>query len=161
MIEEAATVVEVEPALIVVQTLRKSSCNSCAANKACGTAVLSKSIGQKHSLVSIAKAESDEPLLAVGDEVVIGINENMLLSGSVLAYLLPLFGMLGFALLADWMGTQLSLQGELHTVLAGVTGLLAGLYMASFYLTKSRHQSDFVPLLLRKQSAGIVNHESA
>lgn len=153
MIEEAATVVEVRPALIVVQTLRKSSCNSCAANKACGTAVLSKSIGQKHSFVSIPKIQTEAPLLAAGDEVIIGINENMLFSGSVLAYLLPLFGLMVFGLMADWFGSVLSLEGELHIVLSAIAGLTSGLYIARLYIAKGRRHSDFVPVLVRKQSS--------
>lgn len=150
MIEEQATVVEVNSKQIIVQTLRKSSCNSCAANKGCGTAVLSKAIGQKHSLVTIAKADSTQPALSPGDQVVIGINENMLFSGSVLAYLMPLAGLFVFALAASWLGNMLTMSGELHIVLSAFAGLFSGLLVSRLYITKGRHHTDFAPVLVRK-----------
>lgn len=157
MIEEQASVVEVRSEQIIVQTLRKSSCNSCAANKGCGTAVLSKSIGQKHSLVTITKDSGIDPLLLPGDHVVIGINENMLFTGSLLAYLMPLAGLFIFALAANWFGTLLAMSGELHIVLAAISGLFCGLLISRLYIIKGRHHADFAPVLLRKlQQVGAV-----
>lgn len=150
MIEEQATVVEVNAEQIVVQTLRKSSCNSCGANKACGTAVLSKAIGQKHSLVTISKAKNDQPNLSPGDQVIIGINESMLLNGSLLVYMAPLGGMIGFALMASWLGELLGWGGELHIIFSAFIGLFAGLFVSRVSIEKGRHRSDFLPVLVKK-----------
>ena len=150
MIEEQATVVEVEAEQIIVQTLRKSSCNSCAANKGCGTAVLSKAIGQKHSIVTISKEQQTDPVLSPGDQVIIGVNESMLMSGSVLAYIIPLAGLIGFALIAQWLGVVMLLNGELHIIVGALAGLVGGIAFSRFYLTKGRHHADFAPVLLRK-----------
>lgn len=150
MIEEQATVVEVESEQIIVQTLRKSSCHSCAANKGCGTAVLSKTMGQKHSIVTISKEQQTEPTLVPGDQVIIGVNESMLINGSALAYIFPLAGMIGFALFAQWLGVSMALNGELHTIISAFAGLVAGIAFSRFYLTKGRHHADFAPVLLRK-----------
>jgi len=150
MIEEQATVVEVDAEQVLVQTLRKSSCNSCAASKGCGTAVLSKAVGQKHSFVTIKKTQTTEPELTPGDQVIIGINESMLFGGSLLAYMLPLVCLFGFALLASWLGNLLLVTGELHIVLASFAGLFAGLLVSRLYITKGRHHADFAPVLLRK-----------
>jgi sigma-E factor negative regulatory protein RseC len=151
MIEEQATVVEVNADQIVVQTLRKTSCNSCGASKACGAAVLAKAIGQKHSLVTISKAKSALPELSPGDQVIIGINESMLLSGSMLAYLAPLGSMIAFALIASWLGGLLSWSGELHIIFSAFIGLFIGLLISRFSITKGRHRDDFSPVLLKKQ----------
>lgn len=151
MIEEQATVVEVNAEQIVVQTLRKTSCNSCGASKACGTAVLAKAIGQKHSLVAISKDKNVQPELAPGDQVVIGINESMLLSGSMLAYLAPLGSMIAFALIASWLGGLLSWNGELHIIFSAFIGLFVGLLISRFSITKGRHRDGFSPVLLKKQ----------
>ena len=150
MIEEEATVIEVKSEQIIVQTLRKSSCNSCAANKGCGTAVLSKAIGQKHSIITISKSKADEPILSTGDHVVIGINETLLFSGSVLAYLVPLGMMFVFALIADSLGSFLTLGGELHIIAGALLGLVSGLSLSHFYIHKGRSQADFSPVLVRK-----------
>jgi len=150
MIEEQATVVDVEAEQFTVQTQRKSSCNSCAANKGCGTAVLSKTMGKKHAIVAVNKRAVDEPALSPGDQVIIGINENMLLSGSMLAYLLPLAMMMGGGLLSLWFGTGLGFNGELHVILAAIAGLIAGLGLSRFYLRKGSRRADFAPVLIRK-----------
>ncbi len=150
MIEEQATVVDVEAEQFTVQTQRKSSCNSCAASKGCGTAVLSKTMGKKHAIVSINKRAADEPSLSPGDQVIIGINENMLMSGSSLAYLLPLAMMMGVGLLAQWFGVSFGFNGELHIILAAIAGLLVGLVLSRFYLLKGSRRADFAPVLVRK-----------
>jgi len=150
MIEEQATVVDVEAEQFTVQTQRKSSCNSCAANKGCGTAVLSKTMGKKHAIVSINKRAVDEPSLSPGDQVIIGINENMLLSGSMLAYIFPLVMMMGLGLFAQWLGTSLDFKGELHIILATIAGLVGGLALSRFYLRKGSRRADFAPVLVRK-----------
>ena len=150
MIEEQATVVSVEAEHILVQTLRKSSCNSCSASKGCGTAVLSKAIGQKHSLVSVPKSEKSEPILSAGDEVIIGINEDMLLNGSLLAYMVPLAGMIGLALLASIFGASMGWGGELHIIAAAFTGVFAGILISRRIINKGRNKVDFAPVLVRK-----------
>lgn len=150
MIEEQATVVEVNDDQVIVQTLRQSSCNSCSANKACGTGVLAKSIGQKHSIVSITKSSADSPALSPGDQVLIGINEDMLLNGSILAYLMPLAGMIGLALLATWLGEMQGVSGELHIIISAFAGLLSGLGLSRYYLSSSPDRTKFAPVLIRK-----------
>lgn len=156
MIEEQATVVEVNAEQIIVQTLRKTSCNSCGANKGCGTAVLAKVIGQKHSLVTVPKAKNIQPELSPGDQVIIGINESMLLSGSILAYMAPLGCMIGFAMMASWLGEMLSWSGELHIIFSAFVGLFAGLQLARFSITKGSHRSDFAPVLIKKMQTIIT-----
>ena len=150
MIEEQATVVGVEAEQFTVQTQRKSSCNSCAANKACGTAVLSKTMGKKHAIVSIDKRAADEPSLSPGDQVIIGIDENMMLSGSTLAYLLPLAMMMVAGLLSHWFGISQGFNGELHIILAAIAGLVTGLALSRFYLRKGSRRAGFAPVLVRK-----------
>ena len=49
MIAENAQVVGFEGNDIWVETQRKTACGQCAANKGCGTAVLSKVLGNKRS----------------------------------------------------------------------------------------------------------------
>ena len=150
MIEEEATVIEVKPEQVIVQTLRKSSCNSCAANKGCGTAVLSKAIGQKHSIISLSKSKAVEPMLFPGDRVIIGINETLLFSGSILAYLVPLAMMFAFALIADSFGSHFAVNGELHTIIGALLGLVSGMVISHFYIHKGRQRADFSPILVRK-----------
>ena len=79
MLEETAQVVRVTADGIWVETRRQSTCSSCAAEKGCGTATLSKVLGNRRTLVRVL---ADMPL-EVGDRVVIGIREQALVRGSL------------------------------------------------------------------------------
>lgn len=150
MIEEQATIVSVESERFTVQTRRQSACGSCAAKGGCGTSVLAKTIGRKHVIVSIDKPASDEPSLSPGDQVIIGINENSLLTGSLLAYLLPLAGMIGLGMMVLWLGDQAGISGEWHIILASLVGLIAGLYLSHQTISKGSQKSHYAPVLVRK-----------
>ena len=94
MIEEPGRVVAVEPAAVWVETLRQSSCSACSASAGCGEGVLEKlGISQRHARVRVLT----DLQLQVGDAVVIGIPEELLLSSSIQVYLLPLLGLLAAA----------------------------------------------------------------
>ena len=76
MIEEPGRVVAVEEGAVWVQTLRKSTCSSCSANAGCGQGLLDKLAitSQRGNVRALTDLQ-----LAVGDEVVIGVREELLL----------------------------------------------------------------------------------
>ncbi len=53
MITENAIVVSIDNNQTWIETQRKSVCGQCAANKGCGTSVLSKVIGNKFSKMKV------------------------------------------------------------------------------------------------------------
>jgi len=76
VIEERGRVVGVEPGAVWVETLRQSTCSSCAANAGCGQGVLQRlgagaSRGRVRALCDLH--------LSVGDSVVLGLREELLL----------------------------------------------------------------------------------
>ena len=97
MIEETAQVVRVDGADVWVETRRRSTCSGCAAEKGCGTAALSKVLGNRRTLVRVL---ADMPL-RVGDQVVIGIAEQALVRGSLAVYAVPLLLLLLGAVIGD------------------------------------------------------------
>ena len=74
----------------------------------------------------------------------------MLVNGSILAYLAPLAGMIGFALVANWLGGLLSLTGELHIIFSAFFGLLAGLFVSRLTIKNGKHSTEFAPVLVRR-----------
>lgn len=115
MIEEQGRVVALEPGAVWVETLRRSTCSSCAVSAGCGQGLLERlGAGGRRGHV---RALTDLTL-EVGDAVVIGVREDLLVRGSLLVYLVPLLGMFATALLAERLGL-----GEPLVILAALAGL--------------------------------------
>lgn len=140
MIEERAQVSSVHDDQVWVETERQSTCGACAANKGCGTAVLGKVFGARQMRVQV---RSQIPL-QVGDEVVIGIDENALVKGSLAVYVVPLLMMFLGALCGSW------LTGSEHfSVVMGLGGLLIGFAWLRVFGLRIRGDSHFQPVVVR------------
>lgn len=154
VIEEQAQVVELNNEGVWVETQRRSACGQCAANKGCGTATLSRVLGNKRSRVRALNPQ-DTPV-AVGDEVVIGIQEQALLRGSFTLYILPLLALFGFGLLGSVLAKQFSLsQADAFSALFGLLGLAIGFLGVKWYSHAIRADARFQPVLLRRVSPPI------
>ncbi len=155
MIEESATVVAVDGNFAWVESERASSCDSCAANKGCGTATLQKVMGQKRTqLKAINRAEAQ-----VGERVVIGLQEQALLKGSLYAYILPLL----LLFVAAFVFEQL-FSSEGITILAGLGGLLLGFVLLKYLSKQLAEDERFQAVILRRENQAVkvmkFNHES-
>lgn len=151
MVEEKAIVIGIEGNTVWVETQRKAVCDTCAVNKGCGTALLSKILGNKRSRL---QALSNNLSFSVGDEVIIGLQERALVRGSMLVYGLPLLLMLLAALLAEvaakhWLGAT---STELLTIVVGGAGLFAGLLYLHRYSRRIAHDPRYQPVVLRAVS---------
>lgn len=98
MIEEQGRVVAVEPGAVWVETRRRSTCSSCSAQAGCGQGLMDRlGVDARRGFVRVLC----DLQLAVGDAVVIGIREDLLVRSALLVYLLPLLGLFAAALLAS------------------------------------------------------------
>ncbi len=150
MIEEQAEVVEVIGSQLVLQAQTQSACGSCSARKGCGTSVLSKVVGRKFT-----RFQAENNIHAeVGDTVVVGISEDALLRGSLVMYIIPILGMLVFALLADYSLAALAEYRDLAIAAAGIMGLVFGSLLSRWYFQRQGSQQRFSPVVLRK----IIGH---
>jgi sigma-E factor negative regulatory protein RseC len=146
MIEESATVIAIEQDQLVLQASTRTACGSCAANKGCGTAVLSSWLGRK--VVHFRARNTVDA--QVGDEVVVGLGEDALLSGSIRMYLLPLLALMLSALLADQL-LDTGLQGrDLLIILASVAGFSLMLVGTRTRLLADSRIGRLSPVVLRK-----------
>jgi sigma-E factor negative regulatory protein RseC len=147
MLEEKAIVVKTDQQFAWVETQRQSTCGSCSVNKGCGTSVLQKVLGQKRTRLKVPNQSN----YRVGDTVVLGLQENALLKGSLLMYGLPLVFMFGFALLGaaifflyDWSYSEPAKIGF------SLTGLVLG-FIAIARKNKGINQDpDYQAIILRK-----------
>lgn len=145
MIEESGRVVAVENGAVWVQTLRRSTCSACSANAGCGQGVMDKlGVGQRFARV---RALTDLRL-AVGDGVVIGIREELLLSRSLRVYLLPLLGLFAGAMLAQWLALA-----ESFVILAGLGGFSAVCWWVRLLNRRDAGDPALQPVVLRAELA--------
>lgn len=147
MLEETAQIVAVEGAEVWVETERRSSCSSCAVSSGCGSAALAKVLGRRRSRV---RALSDIPL-SVGDRVVIGIQEQAVVRGSLAVYAVPVAMLLLGAGLGE-LGASRFLwhNAELASVVLGIAGLAGGLWWLKRFSRRIRHSAEYQPVVLRR-----------
>lgn len=148
MIEEQGRVVAVESGAVWVETLRKSTCSSCSANATCGQGLMDRlGVGRQRGYVRALCSLQ----LSVGDAVVIGVREDLLVRSSLLVYLLPLFGLLAVALLFDSLGF-----GEPLVILGGLFGLLMTWLLVRWRVSRVADDPSLQPVVLRALLAGMA-----
>ncbi|WP_417579459.1 SoxR reducing system RseC family protein [Nitrincola sp.] len=142
MLEEVAQVSEVHPDHLVIETRRLSACQSCQSHDNCGQRKLAGLFGSKPAFLKIANPEglSTQP----GQSVVIGLHEGAILKSSLLLYLMPLLVLIGASLLASWFFDR-----ELIVILAGITGLSGGFWLARILSANLLSNPSYYPVLLR------------
>ncbi|MCY1286108.1 Protein RseC [compost metagenome] len=146
MIEEAGRVVAVESGAVWVETLRKNTCSGCAANAGCGQGLMDKlGIGSRRGYV---RALCDLRL-AVGDGVVIGVREDLLVRAALLVYLLPLLAFFVFAVVAD----RLALAEPL-IILSGLGGFVLAGFAVRWRSRRTADDPASQPVVLRAMLTG-------
>ena len=144
MILETGVVVAVESDSLWVETIQKSACEVCVAEKGCGQKFLSKLAGKTVSIRVLRDKLSSEHF-SVGQSVTIGIPEDVIVLASLLVYLLPIFAAIGGASL-------LSGGGDLLAVAGALGGLLLGGLLVHLHSVKKRDDLRFNPVLIEQQN---------
>ena len=146
MVEGIAHVVELEGAMAWLVPEQGSSCGSCASAAACG----SKGIGTTASRLENRRFQiNNDSNLAVGERVVFGIRDNVLLKASIIAYAVPLATLLVAGSLAQW-----KFGSDFITMTAMVVGLAIGLGISRVMAGRLHGRGDLAPLFLRRARPG-------
>ena len=143
MIEETGKVVAVEESTLWVETIRKAACDSCASQKGCGHSLLAK-LGDGKNHVRVLNSSSDSYPFAIGDDVIIGVPEDVVVIGSMIAYLLPLISLVMFSVVG-----QLLWGTEGYTILSGMFGLALGFVFVRWHFLIRRDDARFQPSVIR------------
>jgi|SRR5690554_108586 len=145
MLLETGNIVAVEPDGLWVETIQSSTCGSCAARKGCGQSLLAKLAGHTSYLwVSLAGRNPDD--YQIGDEIQLGVPEEVIVNGSLLVYFLPLLSLLAATVLAHY-----SVGREGVTTLAAIAGLIGGGLVVRWHAYATRHDSRLQPVLVDDQ----------
>ena len=126
--------------------MRYSACQSCAANKGCGHALID---GQRGGSRARIRALTDQSSWRVDDEVVLGIPEGILLRGALMVYLLPLLLLFAGALVGEYFGPA----GVDAAAGGGIIGLLGGFLLNRWYSVRHHRDPAMQPQVLRRSSA--------
>lgn len=141
MIEEQGRVVAVEAGAVWVETLRSSTCSSCSLKAGCGQGLLDQlGAGGKRGYVRALSTLQ----LDVGDLVVIGVAEDLLVRGSLLLYLVPLLGLFAGAVVAE----QLALSEPL-VILSALVGLFTACMWVRWRSNRVADDPTLQPVVVR------------
>jgi len=147
MIEENALVVASDGNKVWVEVQKQSACGKCASNKGCGGSILENFFGNRSKVLRV----SSDIHVNVGDEVVIGVNENAVLKGSFVVYALPLIVILAFALIGETFVKQwLSVGGDATSMLGALVGLVVSVIGLRWYSHNASKRGDYLPIILRQ-----------
>ncbi|MCP4467270.1 MAG: SoxR reducing system RseC family protein, partial [Halieaceae bacterium] len=124
MLTENGRVVAVEADGLWVETVRKSTCGACSAQKGCGHGILNRMTDGKRGYIRVLPGDQSIQDYRVDDEVRFSIPEEVILRGSLVAYLVPIVGLL---LGASAASAGLPQMGDAGALLGAVGGFLVGL----------------------------------
>ena len=144
MLTENGRVVAVEPAGLWVETVRKSTCGACSAQKGCGHGILNRMTDGKRGYIRVLPGEQSIQDYRVDDEVRFSIPEEVILRGSMIAYLVPIVGLLAGATgAAAWLPQM----QDLAALTGAVCGFLAGLGVVRWHAVRHHDDPAYQPLL--------------
>ncbi|MEN0035940.1 MAG: SoxR reducing system RseC family protein [Cellvibrio sp.] len=142
MILETGRIAAIETEGLWVETIRKSACGSCKAEKGCGQSLMNKWDG--HSAYIWVLLEGRDPAsYQLGDEIRIGIPEEVIAKGALLVYMVPLLTLVIATALAHHQFAQ-----EGITTLSGFAGLLLGGLIVRWHSWRTRLDSNLQPVLV-------------
>lgn len=156
MITETGRVLAIEPDAVWVETLRRSTCQSCSLKKGCGHGLLGEAFGERRQQVRVLLGDVDSNSLQINDLVDIDIPERVLVGGALLVYILPLITLMLGAVLADQWWAPAAQPSDFPAVVGAVAGFAAGFVLVAVHGRLSRHKRAYQPVLSgRPHQAGV------
>ena len=144
MIEEVAKVISVDGQYAYVEVTRTSSCNSCNAKQACGTASLTSWFRFQPPALKLKNTINTRP----GDEVIVALPEQTMLAGSFMLYIIPLLMLILVGIGLDFvLSLFFQFETELIQVIGGLTGLVTGLLIVKKYSVRFLNDTSMASLV--------------
>jgi len=144
--EEMALVVEVGDDFVVVESLVKSSCSQCHQVDTCGSGQVAKALPQPKLSLTIPTLEQFKE----GEQVLISIPEQALLSVAWQVYLWPLIGLFAMAGLAQFAMTNQLLNHEVAVILFSILGGYLGFRLAKWRVCKQQTNDALTPKIKQR-----------
>lgn len=154
MIEQTALVVSVEGGYAWVLPQQKNGgCSACSSQSSCSSSSPFDFMRREPQKMKVLNPVYARP----GDSVIVGMQGDALVLYSLLAYLLPLLGMVLAAILGHELLRLVGIVGEAGVVLAALAGLLGGLRLANVICAGSMGKQGFQPVILRAKGQPVYS----
>jgi sigma-E factor negative regulatory protein RseC len=154
MIEQSATVKVEDGEFVWVEAQRGGGCQACAGGQGCGAGTLARAIGGGVRRIRVRNAMGCRS----GDVVLLGMDEQAILRGSLLLYAVPVLAMLAGAVVAELGARLLGLPGGDAVQAVGAIGGLAGGFLhARRYFAGSSPGRGYEAVMLRILQRGRVS----
>lgn len=149
MLHETGRVIGIDADGLWVETEKQSTCAKCSAKSGCGQKLLTEYTSQAN--LTVIKAfffnGSDKEHWGVGDNVVLGVDDNALVKAAAVAYLTPLISMVLFALAAEEL---LTFANDANAVFGAVLGLIFGGLLVKVHSRHARADSCYQAKIISK-----------
>ena len=150
MIKEMTTIVEVESDCLWVEGVQQSTCGSCKARAGCGQRLLS-GLQVKPSRVRVLYGDDDKRKYQIGQQIQIGIPEEIVVKGALFIYLCPLLGLFLFSGIADY-----SMGLEWLTICLGIVGFCMGGVVVRLVSSRFKNEQRLHPVSLATNHVDII-----
>ena len=141
---ETGRIVAIDADSLWVETIRKSTCGSCSAQKGCGHGLLNRIRDGQRGLVRVLPGAYSLADCRIDDEVSISLPDEVVLRGSLIVYMLPLVTMLAGAVAGSrW----LSWSQDLAAVAGAMAGFAVGLALVRWHAWRHRDDAGLQPVL--------------
>ncbi len=140
MITESGRVVAIEKDCLWVETIRRSTCGSCSAQKACGHGLMNQLTSGRQHLVRVLPGTFQASDFQLDNQVEIAIPERLLVGGALIVYLLPILALLAGGAIASqfWSGDGAALIGS-------ILGFVSGFVLVFWHGRYSRDLPELQP----------------
>lgn len=146
MITETGRVVAIEDDGLWVETIRKSTCSNCAAQKGCGHGVVNKLGSNRSSYIRVLFGDQHPDHFCVDDEVEITIPEQILVGAAFIVYMVPLLLMLVGAAIGESLLSQY-MDESFAAIVGCVSGFASGLCIIRWHSINIRNNCEYQPRL--------------
>lgn len=141
MLVETGRIVGVDDRSLWIETSMKTVCGSCAAKQSCGQGFLGRKL-EGNSYLKVSLGDRDPSLFSIGDSLKIGVDEQVVVRGSLLIYILPLIALIiGATLGQSWFN-------EAGAILLGVIFMLTSGMAVKFVSQRLEADADFSPVII-------------
>ena len=152
MITESGRVVGIEDKALWVETIRRSTCGSCAAQKGCGQGLMNKFTDGRRNQLRVLLGSQSADAFHLDDEVEISIPERALITGAMTVYLLPLFSMIaGMALASQYA------PSDAIAALGALLGFVGGMVLVRLHAMYIHNKPAFQASVVAKYESGLIN----
>ncbi|CAA0087339.1 Protein RseC [Zhongshania aliphaticivorans] len=152
MITESGRVVGIEEDALWVETVRRSTCGSCAAQKGCGQGLMNKATDGRRNQLRVLLGSQPSSMFELDEEVGISIPERALISGALVVYLLPLLSMIAGMGLASNYGS-----GDGVAAIGALLGFMAGAALVRLHASYIRNNPAFQATVIAKDRPSVID----